>query len=247
MGTIFNDILDFFYPERLKCLICDADMMDDLSENYICETCLEKLFSEGGRCHQCDRPVEQVYSQLEIYQHKCKACQEHFHYFTRHVTCTLYEGEMKRMLLGLKYKNRVEGVRAIVQAMSTRTLNTEFIKSVQYIIPVPIHWTRHMSRGFNQSRLIADGVGKEQDIEVLDCLKRVKRTKKLKNLNKEARKSMMKDAIILDEKSKIVLSGKDVLLIDDIYTTGSTLDECAKVLYEAGADRIYCMTFAMGR
>lgn len=247
MGVFFNQILDFFYPERLKCLICDADMMDDLSESYICSACLEKMFSGGKRCYQCDRPIEQVYSQLGIYQYKCKACQEHFHYFTRHITCTLYEDEMKRMLLGLKYKNRVEGVKAIVQAMSLRVSDAEFIKSVQYVMPVPIHWTRHMSRGFNQSRLIADEFSKDQALEVYDCLKRVKRTKKLKNLNKEARKSMMKDAIILDEKSKTVLSGKSVLLIDDIYTTGSTLDECSRVLYEAGVDKIYCMTFAMGR
>ncbi len=242
-----REIVNIIYPEKLICLGCEKEYFNEQGTSYFCEQCENQLIINRAKCSKCDRIVDDVYDQLQMYQYKCKACQEQFHYYKRHLSCTLYEGISKKIILDLKYKGKTENAKGIAERMHKRLLEENLVGEFDIIVPTPIHWTRRWMRGFNQSDLIAKALKERlaSEIEIVE-LKRTKLTKKLKKLSRDSRKSMLKDAIILEQKKKKLIENKNVIIIDDIYTTGVTVDTCAKVLYEAGAEKIYCITFAMG-
>ncbi|MBF4694511.1 ComF family protein [Fusibacter ferrireducens] len=245
---MIEHVADLIFPEKLNCIGCDLEYESRISESFFCEKCLDQLKVEAAKCQKCDRPIEQIYDQLEIYQYKCKTCQEQFHYYKRHISCTHYDALAKKMILGLKYKGKTEYCKGIAELMIKRLIEEKLLDQIEVMVPTPIHWTRKWMRGYNQSELIAEALIRMLDREMpVGKLKRCKRTKKLKKLDKDARKQMLKDAIMITQEERIKIENKIVLVIDDIYTTGTTVNTCSKVLYEAGAEAIYCITFAMGQ
>ena len=245
---MLKEVIKIVFPEKLNCLACGDEYTIQSDASYFCEKCITELQVPEDRCSKCDRPVESVFDQLGLYQHKCKACQEQFHYYTRHLSCTRYEGTAKKLIMDFKYKGKVENAKGLAEQMYRRLQSERILDQIEGIVPTPIHWTRRWTRGFNQSELIAKALNDmlKNQVEII-VLKRCKKTKKLKNLNKDARKLMLKDAIILSRDVQSNIENKKILIIDDIYTTGATVDACSKVLYEAGAEEIYCITFAMGQ
>ncbi|ESP62901.1 Competence protein F, phosphoribosyltransferase domain, protein YhgH [Smithella sp. ME-1] len=111
------------------------------------------------------------------------------------------------------------------------------------IIPVPLHIKRLRERGFNQSLILARAIGKKRQIPVnFSLLKRRKFTTTQTGSNRNERKQNIKGAFEVSDKNKI--KGENVILIDDVYTTGATVNECAKTLIEAGVRKISALTLA---
>lgn len=111
------------------------------------------------------------------------------------------------------------------------------------MIPVPIHNDRKRKRGYNQSELIAKEIGKKLDIPVIsNCLVKIKNVVPQSTLNKEQRKQNIKG--VYQVKKEETIKGKRIVLVDDIFTTGSTLEECSKMLKQAGASKIGIFTIA---
>ncbi|MCI0405283.1 MAG: ComF family protein [candidate division Zixibacteria bacterium] len=108
------------------------------------------------------------------------------------------------------------------------------------IVPVPLHWTRKWSRGFNQSALLAKALSKTAGLPIFPALRRVKRTKDQTRLSREERLANVRGAfhVVKD------VEGKKLLLLDDVTTTGATLEECRRVLAEAGASQISAAVIA---
>lgn len=236
--------LSFLWPDFVTCAICDVEL-DAREEKHLCETCekgVERI--EGHLCATCGRPVEGSLEALSPYGYKCKSCQEQFSYIARHRSFAHYEGSVKKMLMAIKYAGKRYHL-AYIHGALNEVLAKEFaFDAIDYVMPVPVHFTRLLSRGFNQSALIAKGLGDSR--QYLDGFKRIKKTKRLKNLSRDERQMVLKDAIILKSVFRSSVLGKNILIVDDIYTTGATLNACAKTLYEAGAKNVYAMTFAMG-
>ncbi len=116
---------------------------------------------------------------------------------------------------------------------------------INALVPVPVHLSRLKSRGFNQSYIIALELGERLGRPVLDCLKRTRETKEQYNLDRAQRYLNINGAF--SAKSLYNISKcKNILLVDDIYTTGSTVNECSKVLKTAGAENVYVITAATG-
>ncbi len=116
---------------------------------------------------------------------------------------------------------------------------------IQAIIPIPLSRRRQRQRGFNQAELVARQMGKELGIPVFcNLLLRVRDTRAQKELNDEERKNNLKKAF-KTRTNKVQLD--HILLIDDIYTTGSTMNEAAKELKRAGAEKVYCLSISIGR
>lgn len=109
------------------------------------------------------------------------------------------------------------------------------------IVPVPLHWTRKWSRGFNQSLILARSVSQSTGRPVLSALQRTKRTKDQTHLSREERLANVHDAFRVTKD----ISGKKLLLLDDVTTTGATLEECRRVLAEAGAAQVAATVVAM--
>ena len=111
------------------------------------------------------------------------------------------------------------------------------------IIPVPLHIKKLRERGFNQSLILADAIGKKWQIPVnFSLLKRHKFTLTQTGLNKKEREQNIKGAFEVSDKEKI--AGRNIILIDDVYTTGATINECAKILIKAGAQKVAVLTLA---
>jgi ComF family protein len=238
-------LLESVFPQNLTCHACDAEL-EPRSQEVYCNDCLRQLIRiESNVCSKCGKPIESAYEQLSDYRFKCKECQESFHYFRKHHAFALYEGSMKVSLMKLKYKGDAYQAVQMGKYLAMVLKDENFEAHYDYIVPVPIHYSRKWHRGYNQSELITKELLEVLKLKVpTNLLKRVKRTKKLKAIGREERKRILKDVFALDRKYQNQLKDKKILLVDDIYTTGSTLNACAKVLYESGCEIIDCVTVA---
>ncbi len=122
--------------------------------------------------------------------------------------------------------------------------NKKYFEGVDCIVPVPLHKRRLAERGFNQAEEIARLLSRELNIEMQNILVREKATKQQAKLHKQERIKNIKDAFIL--KSGIDVKNKNIIVVDDVFTTGSTLGECARVLKDTGAKSVKAFTLARG-
>jgi len=118
---------------------------------------------------------------------------------------------------------------------------------VDYLIPVPCTKSKLLKRGFNQAALLSEYTSKIVQIPTNNSLKKAKDTKQSKSVFGQERFFVQKGAFFIDEKDKPYISNKNILLVDDVITTGSTADECARVLKEAGAKWVGVLCFASCR
>ena len=130
---------------------------------------------------------------------------------------------------------------SIIANIMKEKLETQNIK-YDYILYVPLHKKREIKRGFNQSRLIAKKLGKLENIRVLDSIYRKKNTTKLFKLTNEERSKEVKNAFDFYESINLC-KNRNVLIVDDIFTTGSTVNEISKMLKLIGVKKIYICTF----
>ena len=242
--SFLTECTHLFFPNYLTCGLCGDDL---LHTAHFCTSCIsEALVSQVTKCSTCGRPLDIAEDHHKAYYGKCKQCQENYYYFKKHQAFTLYEGRAKHMLLALKYKRETQHLSVIVSGLQHALETIAQAEVFDMIVPVPIHKKRALIRGFNQSELFTSEMSKKMAMPSMNALERVKATQKLKNLDKTSRKLALKDAIIVKKGYLQDVANKRILLVDDIFTTGETLNVCAKALYEANASEIYAVTFAMG-
>ena len=127
-------------------------------------------------------------------------------------------------------------VEIMIDKLSIENINFD------YILYVPLHKKRERKRGFNQSKIIANQLGKELGVEVLDILERSKNTRRLFELDEKERKQELKNVFKISKDIENY-TNKNILLIDDIFTTGSTVNEISKLLKLNGINEVYIFTF----
>jgi ComF family protein len=152
--------------------------------------------------------------------------------------------ELQHAIHGLKYdKKFAVGVflgKVLASEIRTNHVNWKF----DLIIPIPLHQLKKAERGYNQSFYIAKGVGKILRVKVSDrIVKRIKYTESQTTMNLNEREANILGAFKV--KNKRMVSGKNILLLDDVITTGATISECGKILLEAGANKIYAASIAI--
>ena len=171
---------------------------------------------------------------------RCKFCENKNFYFGRAISCIEYCDKSKVLVLSLKYYGNTYMSRYIAQVMRDK-LEFEQL-SADYIIPVPLHKKRMRIRGFNQAEKIASYLSEYTNIPIIDCVKRNRNTKRLYALNKFQREKELKNAFEVKEDSEEII-GKRIILVDDIFTTGTTVNEISKKLKIYGVDEIIVLTF----
>jgi len=164
-------------------------------------------------------------------------------WFNRARSCFAYEGKILDAIHGLKYTKRFDLVRTFTDYMVTEAAN---MGTYDIIIPVPLHWWRLIRRGYNQSALLARSIGKKLDIKTnLHILKKKRNIPPQVGLHRDDRLKNIKDAFEINQKRATQLKGANVLLIDDVLTTGATVNECAKTLIKkAHCDSVDILTIA---
>lgn len=233
MRKIVAILRQLLFPRR--CPVCD-EIVVPYGEK-ICPDCLPKLkLLTQPYCMKCGK---KLFEEEEY----CADCRRMEHAFARGRALYEYES-VSDAIYRLKYTNRQEYAEFFGEEISFYL--KEFIEKIQpdAILPVPLHKKRWNKRGYNQAELLGRAVGKQFGIPVLPKLvSRVKNTQPLKMMNPQERQNNLKNAFIIN-KNDVKL--KVILVVDDIYTTGSTIDEISRVLLASGAEKVYFVALACG-
>ena len=225
--------VQLLYP--LHCPVCDGIV--PLGQGQVCDGCLPKLrLLTPPWCMKCGKRLAE---EAEY----CADCREGKHGFER--GRSLYEyGSAASSLYRFKYSGRREYA-GFYGEQAAEYLG-DYIRSVRPdgLVPIPLHPRRRAKRGYNQAELIACEIGRRMELPVYpDLLLRVRDTVPLKQLNPKERQNNLKKAFNI---SRNDVKLKTILLIDDIYTTGSTMDEAVRALKLCGVERVSFLTLASG-
>lgn len=212
-------------------------------ESNTCADCAGKLcYVREPLCMCCGREIADEGKEY------CGRCEEKRMSFERNFAVWRYDKRMKKSIAGFKYDGRKEYVDFYVKHMAG-SYGKQLLKyGVTVLVPVPISKKRHRYRGFNQAELLADALAKELGITSAKLIKRVKSTPPLSGLPPMERMRTLCDAFCWDEKE--ALKQKElphaVALVDDIFTTGTTMEACTRVLTEKGISSVYGICICIG-
>lgn len=233
-------LLNLIYPPSLYCASC-GKIINATRTYSLCNTCMDQMkWTLGRTCLKCGKPLAD-HNPREI----CFSRSENPHHYDHGCCCTEYGSVERALIFGLKYNSKTENADIIAEIMYDRLVSLGS-PVYDFLVPVPMFTAKRLSRGYNQAALIASRLSRLTLIpSPAGILVREKETRALRGLSPAERRVELRGVFGRGERSCLV-QGKDVLLIDDIYTTGATVDECARVLRECGAARIDFMSFASG-
>jgi ComF family protein len=225
--TIINAFIDFIWPP--KCLICGISLEN--GKMIVCGECEKNiiLFSPPF-CSHCGKPL--FYSG-DISERSCALCKEKKDHFDRVFIIGSYESSLKEAVHQFKYSKKIQLREYFSVLINDYIEKNNVLDKVDVIIPVPLFSTKKRERGFNQSELLAKEISKEWDLPLsTENLYRARYTDPQYNLDYIQREKNIKGAFRLKDKN--IIEGKRVLLIDDIITTGATVNECSRILKKEG-------------
>ncbi len=205
-----------------------------------CDLCLSEVhWIAPPFCSVCGTP----FISGESESHPCGGCLTHRKYFGIARALAAFEGSLQGAIHRWKYEGKTHLTPFFAEWMAEGLNRYWKLPFLDLLIPVPLHPRRLRERGFNQALLLAEALSRRTGIPVLKTiLKKKKPTLPQVNLSGAEREKGLKGAFHVTEEEK--LSGKSVLLIDDVYTTGATVNECSKGLLRGGAERVDVLTLA---
>jgi ComF family protein len=186
---------------------------------------LEKIPKlEGLICHKCSLPLPDGGA-------TCSDCKSNKDiYFEVLKSPYTYSTQMKKLIKNLKYSRKTFLAKDLSLPLAEFIKKENIDKNVDVVVPVPMHWFKKWKRGYNQAELLADGVAQIINKPMCNALVRTKYTKPQFNLKKQERHENLESMFDINKKYVDIIKGKRILLIDDIATTCSTANQCAKVL-----------------
>lgn len=234
MHKLIELALNFVYPRC--CPVCHGVLRGQ--DRLLCPSCAGKIRPvEGARCFRCGKPVKPE-------QEYCRECSGRTRSFDQGMGIFFYDEIWRRSMVRYKYYGCREYGDFYARAMFL--YGKEALKrwKPDVMVPVPLHPQKQRTRGFNQAEYLAEGLKKFTGIPVdTSLLQKIKNTKSQKKLSASMRRKNLQEAFRASPRA----AGKRILLIDDVYTTGSTMDAAAACLKGCGAKRVYFMTVCTGR
>ncbi|MDD5568352.1 MAG: ComF family protein [Candidatus Omnitrophota bacterium] len=239
LRRLMQGIVDFVFPKI--CLSCKNKLYTPDNENYICQPCRAKIKRNMPPfCQACGRHLEKQNLNKNI----CPGCLRKRLHFDRAFSPCLYEGVIKKLIHEFKYRNKDHLGKPLSGIM------IEFIKEyglpidyLDMIIPMPLHATRLREREFNQAEIFSKYIASEFGIDLASgWLIRHRFTKTQAELPADNRFSNVKDSFSVPGNRD--LRNKNVLLVDDVLTTGATSSEAALALKDSGANIVFVLTLA---
>lgn len=235
-----REILDLFYPR--DCLNTGDPLRSENKYRYLSEASVNSIqWAKDSACTTCGLPFARIVRGNRI----CPNCKELEPIFSSGKTAFMLKGPARKLIHELKYHNGFHLLPDIVKLVKGIP---DYISHLEdaILVPVPLHRSKLKKRGFNQSLLLAQYLAKEASgSKVIELLKRVKSTKSQTYLGRSERTKNVKNAFALS--SKTVINGNlRYIIIDDVFTTGATLNACAAVLKKNGARNIHVLTLGHG-
>ena len=210
-----------------------VDKMIDIIFPNVCGFC--GRINDNNLCKKCENILKRYFV---IRQEKISN-----EYYDEIISFFNYDGFIRDSILGYKFKEKPYMAKSFVEFLLKQDILLEIIKTYDKIIPVPISKKRYKERGYNQSFLIAKEISNFVNIEVLDdCLFKTKNIIEQSKLGREDRVKNVQGVYAL--KNLQIINNKKILLVDDIYTTGSTVNECSRILLKANPSEIGILVLA---
>lgn len=234
--------LDFIFPA--ECAACKGFSGDD-RVSIFCKTCwdgIQRLDAPG--CRQCGRPFLAFAAAPGFPEFLCGECQASPPFFDRAISAAFYGGVMKAAIHQFKFSQKT-GLGNMLASVILQAIDGKFDPAVyRIILPVPLHRSRYKQRGYNQAELLARHVADAHHLTLMtENLVRVRQTTaQWKIATRRDRRKNVKDAFQVRVPEQI--RGQHLIVLDDIFTTGATVNECAKVLKEAGAASVFVVTLS---
>ena len=225
---------DLLFPRR--CPVCGGVAMP--KGRLICPACLKQLsFVSSPACMKCGKEIgsrEQEY---------CADCIRRKKSFTRGFALLNYDSRAAVSMAAVKYHNKREYLDFYARAAALRFGKQFRQTGIQVIVPVPVHASRLKTRGFNQAAVLAEKLSAELGIPWEELLNRVKKTDPQKSLGSAERLKNLRGAFEAEQEAG---KWERVLLVDDIYTTGSTAEICSRALLKTGVKQVFVFAVCIG-
>lgn len=234
-----ENLLSLLFPD--VCPFCGR-VLPWQERGQICGRCQFRLsYIYEPRCKKCGQPVEKED------QEYCLDCERHVHYYDRGFAVWEHQPKVAQAIYQFKYHNRRIYSRFFAREMVQSYESNINQWKIDLIIPIPISRKRRRKRGYNQATLLAKEISHLTHIPYDNkSMIRIKDTVAQKQLDVRARRRNLRNVFAWHGK-EAQIKGKNILLIDDIYTTGSTIDEAARILKKAGAKNVYFLTISIGQ
>lgn len=237
-----HKLLDLIFIPNGRCPICLRVIF--FCDDFICHDCERKLeVIRGKRCKKCGKDIEEE-------KNYCSDCISYQYHYEKGYSLYNYEGSVRKIIYDIKFSNCPDLAIYMGKKLGLSLQSCSWIHEVDRIIPVPLHKNRMKSRGYNQSEKISWGIMRsfveggeftKFDLE-LECLIRERDTPHQLELKKEERFENVNKAFAVIDYEKI--KDKTILLVDDVYTTGATIEACCQTLIKGGAKKVYFATLA---
>lgn len=230
LATAFEDAL---FPKDCTCDVCGAELIAD-TRVRLCSHCVDTLPFVGEHiCLYCGMPLKDE-------SDYCNRCQYSRQEFSKNRAPLVYDGDVKRLIYAFKFNQKKYIAETLGALMADEYLKRSMDADI--IVFVPMTKEEEKKRGYNQSELLANEVGKRLNMPVLPALVKIRSTSAQKELKGKDRATNLEGAFacVFDQ-----VKNRRILLIDDIFTTGATANECAKTLLKAKARDVSVLTSAI--
>ncbi len=220
------------------CAVCNEAICD--ADKDLCPKCWSELLTctAGDYCPRCGRDA----SLYGLVGGACGACQHEEIHFDGLARAGVYADALQRMILAFKHDHSELAV-VLAPLAEAALQGSRFADEIDLFVPVPLHWTRRLRRGYNQSHLIAKRLHHPRAGVSTDLVRERRTRTQPQVATPAARARNVAGAFLVRHRHEF--AGKTVCLVDDIKTSGATLNECAKVLKEAGAVKVYALVLAV--
>ncbi len=238
MTDLIKKISEVLYPPR--CPACDKLLSYSERQPGFCAYCRDEIcYVSEPICKYCGKPIRDEISD------SCADCAKRKHHFEQGRAVYVYDGPTKEAMYRFKYSNRRRY--ADIFAADACRMYEPWIRHnrIDLIVPIPMNRKKERRRGYNQAAVLAKELGRRLDLPVeIRAVERSEDTTPQKELSVSERRENLKNAFNI---GKSVVKSKRILLIDDIYTTGSTMDAVSGTLLASGADKVYGLCACIGR
>lgn len=225
-------IMNYLLPKT--CLICDCTLWQFTCDNAICHDCFGKMtWITNPVCIKCNKHM----NMRSLDKICCDICELNQWAYDKLISVVYYDDISAQVAMKLKYKGM--GAEFIAKMISNKCENKP-----DYMLAVPLHQSRLLKRGFNQSELIAAALSKSMHVDFIPALDRIRYTRSQGGLTQQERLKNVTSAFILKSEWIHLLAGKHVMLVDDVMTTGSTIHAAALALSNANVASITIAVWA---
>lgn len=236
ISSIYDSLLTLVYPH--SCRICEKSV-ESQADGFACRKCWRKTRIFSGKeilCQKCGVFLREGISDFETF---CRRCEEDF--YDEALAVGVYEKALLISVLNLKREPFIP--KTLKNLFQKSFLNSPFQDTTR-IIPVPLSKKRFAERGFNQAFLLAKSLAKVTNLTIDDksLIRKIHTPKHRAGMDRKARMETVRN--VFEIVSPRLIKNEKILLIDDVFTSGATVSNCAKTLKENGAEKVYVLTIA---